>query len=205
MAIKALSGTVVDESGDVIVDYNFPAEQKPVLAGTAKWTDPAGEPINNLRAWKKYIADRVAVDKFVALCGSKAMDALLGNPSAMEKLQYSAGKQIAEEGRIASLAGVSIDEYFGSYKDEDGVRQQLIPDNVFVLVGIGPDVAAELYAPVVDLKAKTGVGKGKAAELFFSKSWEVEDPSGRWIKVESRPLPVLFQAECVIWVEVCDA
>ncbi|OQY20084.1 MAG: hypothetical protein B6I36_02245 [Desulfobacteraceae bacterium 4572_35.1] len=205
MAIKTLSGTVVDESGAVIVDYNFPAEQKPVLAGTAKWTDPASDPIKNIRAWKKYIGDRVGVDKFVAISGSKAMDALLNNEAALEKLKYSAGKQIAEEGRIASLAGVAIDEYFGSYKDENGARQQLIPDNVFALVGIGPDVAAELYAPVVDLQAKTGVGKGKAADLFFAKSWEVQDPSGRWIKVEARPLPVLFQAECVIWVEVCDA
>jgi hypothetical protein len=205
MAIKALSGTVVDESGAVVVDYNFPADQKPVLASTAKWTDAASNPVKNIRAWKKYIGDRVDVDKFVAICGSKAMDALISNPAALELLKYNAGKQLADDGRIAFLAGTAIEEYFGSYKDENGARQQLIPDNVFAIVGIGPNTAAELYAPVADLKAGTGVGKGKAAQVFFSKSWEVEDPSGRWVKVESRPLPVLFQPECVIWAEVCDA
>ncbi len=205
MAIKALSGQVVDESGAVIVDYNFPAAQKPVLAGTAKWTDAASNPVKNIRSWKKYIGDRVGVDKYVAICGSKAMDALIENPAALELLKYNAGKQLADEGRIAFLAGCAIEEYYGTYKDAAGVRQQLIPDNVFAIVGIASDNAAELYAPVVDLKAAGGVGKGKAADLFFSKSWEVEDPSGRWVKVESRPLPVLFQPECVIWIEVCDA
>ena len=202
MAIKAVSGKVVDETGATIVDYNFPAAQKPVLAGAALWTDAASDPVKNIRAWKKYIGDRVGVDRFVAICGAGVMDALINNDNARELLQYAAGKQIAEEGRIAHLAGVDIDEYFGSYKDANGDRQQLMPDNVFCLVGIGPDTAAELYAPVVDLKASGGVGKGKEAQVFFSKSWEVEDPSGRWVKVEARPLPVLFQPECVIWGEV---
>lgn len=202
MAVKCLSGQVVDESGSVIVDYNFPAAQKPVLAGAALWTDAAGDPIKNIRAWKKYIGDRVGVDKFVAICGSGAMDALIANAKVGDKLKYAAGKQIAEEGRVAFLAGVSIDEYFGSYKDAAGDRQQMVPDDVFILVGLGPEVAAELYAPVIDLKAEGGVGSGKEAEIFFSKSWEVEDPSGRWVKAEARPLPVLFQPECVIYAKV---
>ncbi len=202
MALKALSGQVVDEAGAVIVDYNFGAEQKPVLAGNTLWTDPAGDPVKNIRAWKKWIADRAAVDGFVSLCGSGVMDALINNQNARELLQYAAGKQIAEEGRIAHLAGVDIDEYFGTYKDAAGAIQQMIPDNVFALVGLGPETTAELYAPVVDLKAAGGVGKGQKPELFFSKAWETEDPSGRWIKVESRPLPVLLQIECIIWAQV---
>jgi len=202
MAIKALSGQVVDESGAVIVNYNFPAEQKPVLAGPALWTDPDGNPVKNIRAWKKYIGDRVTVDKYVAICGSSAMDAMIENPKTLELLKYNAGKQIADEGRIAFLSGVAIEEYFGTYKDDSGNRQDLVPANVFAIVGISADHAAELYAPVVDLKAPGGVGKSKEAQIFFSKQWEVEDPSGRWVKVESRPLPVLFKPECVIWAEV---
>jgi hypothetical protein len=202
MAIKCISGQVVDESGAVIVDYNFPAGQKPVLAGNAIWTDAASDPIKNIRAWKKYIGDRVSVDRFVAICGSSAMDALIGNVNVGDKLKYAAGKQIAEEGRIAFLAGVQIEEYFGTYKDSSGAIQQMVPDDKFILVGIGADTAAELYAPVVDLEAEGGVGGGKEAEIFFSKSWEEKDPSGRWLKVESRPLPVLFQPECVIYADV---
>lgn len=203
MAIKCLSGQVVDESGAVIVDYNFPAGQKPVLAAGKKWNEGGVDPLVNFRAWKKYIAQRVAVDKFVALCGSDAMDALIGNEAIGDKLKYAAGKQIAEEGRIAFLASVQIDEYFGSYRDKDGNIVDMVPANAFILIGIGPDTAAELYAPTVDLKDDAGVGTGKDPNIFFSKSWEEEDPSGKWVKVESRPLPVLFQPECIIFATVC--
>jgi len=202
MACKALSGQVVDKDGTVLVDYNFPVAQKPVLAGAALWTDVAGSPVKNIRAWKKYIADRVAVSGFVAMCGAGAMDALIENDNARELLKYTAGRQIAEEGRIASLAGAEIEEYFGTYKDDAGVRHDLLPNNVFCLIGLGPDVAAELFAPVVDLDAPGGVGGGQPAEIFFSKQWKKEDPSGIWTKVEARPLPVIFQPECIIWATV---
>jgi hypothetical protein len=203
MAVKCLSGQVVDESGTVIVDYNFPAGQKPVLAAGSKWSEGGTDPLINLRAWKKYIGNRVGVDRFVAICGSDAMDALIGNAAIGDKLKYAAGKQIAEEGRIVFLAGIQIDEYFGTYKDAAGALQDMVPANAFILIGIGPDTAAELYAPVVDLADDAGVGSGKDPNIFFSKAWDEQDPSGKWVKVESRPLPVLFQPECVVYAIVC--
>jgi len=203
MAVKCLSGQVVDEAGAVIVDYNFPAAQKPVLATGLKWNEGGVDPLPNLRAWKKYIGARVVVDKFVAICGSDTMDALIGNEAIGDKLKYAAGKQIAEEGRIAFLAGIQIEEYFGTYRDAAGVIQDMVPANAFILVGVGPDTAAELYAPVVDLDDDAGVGTGKDPNIFFSKSWDEKDPSGKWVKVEGRPLPVLFQPECVIFATVC--
>ncbi len=203
MAVKALSGQVVDKNGTVLVDYNLPAAHKPTLTGTAKWTDAASEPIKNLRAWKKMISQHAGpVSGFAAFCGSGAMDALINNDNARELLQYSAGRQIAEEGRIARLAKVNIDEYDGTYTDDNGTMHDLIPENVFALVGLGPQIAAELFAPVIDLKAPAGVGKGKPADMFFSKMWEDEDPSGKWIKAEARPLPVMFQPLAVIWAVV---
>ena len=204
MAVKCVSGQVVDETGAVIVDYNFQAAQKPVLAAGAKWNEGGTSPIKNIRAWKKWISDRVTVDRFVAICGSQAMDALIDNESVGDKMKWVAGQQIAEEGRIAKLAGVTIEEYFGTYKDAAGVIQQLLPENAFILVGVSGEAAAELYAPVVDLDADGGVGGGKDAEIFFSKSWDEKDPSGKWLKVESRPLPVLFMPESVIYATVCD-
>ncbi len=203
MAVKALSGQVVDKDGTVLVDYNLPAANKPTLTGTALWTDAASDPVKNIRAWKKLIVQKGGpTSGFAAFCGGGAMDALINNANARELLQYAAGKQIAEEGRIARLAGVNIDEYDGTYTDDAGAMHDLIPDGVFALVGIGPQVAAELFAPVVDLDAAAGVGKGKKADVFFSKMWDVKDPSGKWIKVEARPLPVFFQPLCVVWATV---
>jgi major capsid protein E len=202
-AVKALEGVVVDKNGKVLVDYKFPAEMKPVLAGTALWTDPLSTPIKNLRAWKKIISRACGgvVSEFVAYCGSGAMDALIDNPNVLEKLKFVLGQQIAEEGRVARLAKITIEEYDGTFTDDAGTVHDMIPDDVFVLVGIVYDGAAELFAPVIDLDAPAGVGKGKEADMFFSKMWDVKDPSGKWIKIESRPLPVLTRLVAV-WAKV---
>lgn len=204
MAVKALSGQVVDETGAVLVDYGLDNDQKPTLTGTDKWDTTTGDPIADIRSWKKWIADRMnGVDKFVAFTGGSAMSALLSNAKVTALLGYQAGQQIAESGEINRLAGVSdIREYFGTYQTSAGVITQLIAEGVFCLVGLSADHGAELYAPIVDLKAAGGVGNGKPGEVFFSKSWEVEEPSGRWVKAESRPLPVLYRPECVVWATV---
>ncbi len=204
-AVKALEGKVVDKNGKVLVDYKFPASMKPVLAGTALWTHADSDPIANIRSWKRLInkMSGTVVSGFHAFCGEDAMTALINNEKALEKLKYIAGQQIAEEGRIARLGGTEIEEYFGVYTDSSGTFHDMIPSNVFALVGLVPDGAAELYAPVIDLEAPGGVGKGKKADMFFSKMWNSKDPSGKWIKVESRPLPALFRL-VVVWAEVVE-
>ncbi|MDH3975523.1 MAG: major capsid protein [Deltaproteobacteria bacterium] len=201
-AVEAIKGTVVDEEGNVIVSYNFSAEQMPVLAGIELWTDPASNPVKKIRGWKKWISHRVTVDKFIAFCGSGAMDALIDNPKALELLKYNAGKQIAEEGRIASLAAVDIEEYFGTYKNAAEDIIEMIPDDAFILIGLSAKAAAELFAPIADSKAAGGIGNGKPGQVFASKAWDEEDPDGKWIKAESRPLPVLFMPECVVYARV---
>lgn len=202
-AAKALSGQIVDDTGAVLVDYGFVGAQKPTLTTTDKWTDSESKPINKIRAWKKLIVQKVGnVQKFVAFCASDVMDSLLSNPSVSELIKYVNGGKVAEEGRIAMLAGVEIVEILESYTDANGNVQDLIPAGYFALVGVAPGNAAELYAPTVDLTDPSGVGKGQAAAMFFSKSWEEQDPSGRWIKAEARPLPVLFKPECVVYAKV---
>lgn len=57
----AYTGMVSYSEGDVkiSVDYGFTAEQKPVLAGTAKWSDVANStPLTDIQTWYQYQADR---------------------------------------------------------------------------------------------------------------------------------------------------
>ncbi|HNV72460.1 MAG TPA: major capsid protein [Candidatus Ozemobacteraceae bacterium] len=203
MAVRSILGQVIDSEGTVLVDYSFSGAQKPVLTGKQLWTDSESNPLKNIRAWKKLIAKSVGgVDAFIAFCGSAAMDALIDNQKIQNLLQFQAGQQLAEKGRIAFLAETEIEEYFGYYKDSNGDAQDMIPENEFVLVGVSAETLAELYAPVIDFKDPAGVGKGQLASMFFAKSWEEEDPSVRWLKAESRPLPVLFRPECVVRARV---
>lgn len=198
-AISALQGLVVDSDGNTIVDYAFAGAQKPVLAGKNLWTDSESKPITNIRAWKKLISDAIGgVDQFFAFCGSEVMDAMLNNANLRELMQYVVGDQLARDGRIARVAGVEFIEYDFSYLTALGVRTQAMSPKLMILVGVTSDVAAEYYAPPLVLGVEGGVGQGGTASMIYSDSWEEKDPSGRWIRVESRPLPVLFKTEAIV-------
>jgi len=203
MAAKALTGQIIDDTGTVLVDYNFAASQTPVLTGTNLWTDAASDPLKNIRAWKKQIAQAMGnVSNWVAFAGSDAMDALLNNTKVLELIKYTQGGEVANDGRIANLGGVAVFEYFGSYVDAAGNRQDLIPADAFILVGQVDDAFAELFAPVVDFESEFGAGSGKPGEVFFAKSWKTDDPSGRWLKLEARPLPVLMRPDAIVHATV---
>jgi hypothetical protein len=201
-AVSALKGLVVDSDGNTIVDYSLPGAQKPTLAGRDLWTDDESKPINNLRAWKKAIRDGVGnCDSFFAFVGSTVMEALLNNPNMRELLKYTIGDQVAREGRIAHAAGIDFIEYDFSYLNGSGTRTRALGDSYMILVGVNPDMAAEYYAPPAIIGVEGGVGSGGNASMIYSDSWEERDPSGRWIRVESRPLPVLFKTESIIYAK----
>ncbi|BBO80175.1 hypothetical protein DSCO28_07410 [Desulfosarcina ovata subsp. sediminis] len=203
-AVNALKGVIYDSDlSTVLVDYNVDATHTPTLTGADLWTDAASDPIAKIRAWKKLIEDdsAAAIEAWVAFCGSGVMDALLGNTAVRELLKYDKGSQMAENGRIQRLAEVELDEYNGSYVDASETRQRYIGSDEFLLVGICDELAQVPYAPVVDDDAPGGVGnigEGERGVMFFSKSWKEQDPSGRWIKCESRPLPVLKRPGAVV-------
>lgn len=205
-AANVLRGQILDVDGSVLVDYNLDTSHKPVLTGAALWSDAASAPINDIRNWKETIETDGGheITEWQALCGGGVMDAMLKHDGLLELLKYNAGEQIARTGTINRLGGVEVEEYNASFKDGAGARQRFIPDNVFALVGYGPDVFDCPYAPIIDLEATGGIGNvvNGQGELFFSKSWLEEDPSGRWIKQETRPLPVLRRPGAVIWAVV---
>jgi len=201
-AAGCLAGKILDSDGSTLVDWSLPGTHAVTLAAGDKWSAEGGNPINDIRTWKRLIEDDAAnpIISWVAFCGYAAMDALI--PKAKEYLVYLAGKQLAEEGRVAKLAEVDIIEYTGSYLDTSGTRQRYVASDAFMLVGLTAEDFEEYYAPVVDLDAPGGVGSGQKANIFFAKSWRKKDPSGVWVKVEARPLPVIHNASCFVAADV---
>lgn len=204
MAVKALSGTVVDGSGKTLVSFTFPSGHKPTLTTTNKWSDGESKPLENLRDWKKKIAAATggAVDKFYAFCAPDVMDAILEHPALIELLKNQMGQQLAENGRIGRLAGIEIEEVLGTYKDSEGTVTDMIESGYIAIVGVGYGNTAEGFAPVEDFAAADGIGSGQLPDVFFAKSWETEDPSARWIKAEARPLPLVKRPGCIVYAKV---
>ena len=204
-AVGALKGMIYDSDlSTVLVDYNVDGSFHPVLTGSLLWTDPTSNPITNLRAWKRQIEDScgATVLEWVAFLGSQVMDALLEHSGVLAYLITDKGSEIAENGRISKLADVELIECNHGFKDESDVLHRFIDSDSFLLVGVCDDLVEVLVAPVVDDDAPFGVGnvsEKNRPQLFFSKSWKENDPSGRWIKCESRPLPVLRRPGGVIF------
>lgn len=207
-AVNALKGQILDSDlSTVLVDYNVAASHKPVYAGNNLWTNAASDPVNRLRTLKKLIEDDsgAAITGWKGYMGSNVMDALLQHTKVRELLRYGKGVQVAENGKITKLAEVELDEYNGSFLDDNGTRRRFIDENYFMLIGLCSDIVDVPYAPIVDSKAPGGVGNIDAngsGALYFSKAWDEEDPSGRWIKAETRPLPVLQRPGAVVYAKV---
>lgn len=207
-ACNALKGIIYDSDLTTeLVNYNVDATHKPTLTGTDLWTDSASDPIETFRTFRRLINDdsNAAITGFVAFLGYEAMDALLKNPAVLNLLKYAKGQKLAQEEDVARLAKTEINEYDGSFIDDAGARQRYIASDHMLLVGLCDDLVDVPYAPVVDDKAPGGVGNigaNGAGVMFFSKSWTKEDPSGRWIKAEARPLPVLQRPGAVVYAKV---
>lgn len=203
-AANALKGKIYDSDlSTVLVDYNMAVDHKPVLTSTDLWTHADSDPIAKIREWKQKIEDDCAanITGFAAFMGKDVMTALLKNSTVLNLLKYDKGRKMAEEADLARLAGVSMEEYGGSFIDDGGTRRRYINDDEFLLVGECDDLVDMPFAPVVDDDAPGGVGNvdaGGNGVLFFAKSWKKQDPSGRWIKGECRPLPVLQRPDAVI-------
>ena len=207
-AAGALKGYIYDSDlTTVLVDYGLSASHRVTLTGDDLFSSPNSNPIARFRAWKKLIEhdSGAVITGWLAYLGSGVMDALIAHEVVKDWLKTDRGAQIAEHGQITRLAGVDLDEYNASFVDDDGVRRQFIEEDEIVLVGLCEDLTDTPFAPVVDDEAPNGVGNitfnqagNPVPVLFFSKSWPEKDPSGRWVKVESRPLPVLQRPGAVI-------
>jgi hypothetical protein len=138
------------------------------------------------------------------------MDALINNANLRDLVKAQGGLEMIRKSGIFYLDGITIEEYNGSFVDDNGTRQRFIEPNAFALVGEGFDVFDCPFAPVIDFDSPNHVGSSNSPsmdkQLFFSKSWVEKDPSTRWIKGESRPLPVLQRPDAVVYAKpVADA
>ena len=207
MASQALFTGAVIVQGDGVdtsIDFQMSGTHKITLTGTDLWNDTTNsDPGADIRSWAELNAKDSGVVSGIAVGGTDAMAAFINHPKVTDKLD---NKNI-EQGKIDPKLlpdgvtfvgtyrdiGVNVDlfTYQSWYVDDDGNTQPFVPANKFLL-GSTAAKNKRLYGMIQDLKA------GNFAVRRFPKSWEKDDPSVRYILVQSAPLPALLQPDAFV-------
>lgn len=208
MAAQALDGgviNVVGEGVDAEIDFRMPANHIVNLSGADLWDD-AGDPTADLREWRRRTSQRSGLAANRAVIGADVEDALLNNEKFQSQLDVRRFNQVGEV-RMQEMAdmgarlvavlsgGFEIWAYDEWYVDpETGDEEPMVPrDKVFV--GSTQARATRHYGAIRDVRAMASVPR-------FPKSWITEDPSERWLMLQSAPLVCMHQSGAFLTASV---
>ena len=198
-AIFTGSVTVKGDGVDTVVDFDFDPTHLITLTGGDLWTATTSNPFKNLRDWKRLIAKDAGVTATDVVMGSDAYEAFISNEDVQKKLDTrritlgsinpaEMGMGVTFVGDIEGLAVWTYDEW---YINDQGNEVPVVPvDKVAV---IARDARKTVHYGVIQ-----DVSAGQFATRSFAKSWTQDDPSARFLMVQSAPLPVVEQVNGIV-------
>lgn len=201
MAAQALTtGTVsiVGDGIDEVVDFGMDSDHLVTLTGTALWSNSASDPRANLKTWRTLMQKDSGISPNIMIGDITAIDAYVNHPKVKDTLD----SRRIDMGMINPTIlpggvtyygfdrelGLDIYSYVEWYFDEEtGEDVSLMPAGKIIL---GSDKAQTVLAHgmIKDLKALY-------ATKYFTKSWEEEDPSVRYLLTQSAPLTIPTQID----------
>jgi len=198
MAAKVLTTGKVTISGDQYQtrEVDFKRLASHTFTASTLWSVSTANPLDDLQTWRDLIladSGSVAVDVVMEVGAWKAFRSNANVVKRLE-LQRRLGElpslnQNAISGvggaLMGQVDGFNIWAYAGSYKDDSGAVQKMLPNGTVLMVGELGGVRA--FGAIQDEEA------GIQAIPYFSKSWVQPDPSRRFIMTQSAPLLVPYR------------
>ena len=188
----------------------FPIQATHQITGmTNLWSSALGTPLADVRTWRRLIIKDCGLTPDILLGGSAAIDAFLANPQianstgGISQIKIDRG-QITPQNMPGGvtywgfLPDISCDLY--SYDEfywdpVNLVDVPIVPANK-ILLGCTGARMDRLYGVIQDLTALYAVDR-------FPKSWLENDPSIRWMMLQSAPLLVPHQVDSFVTATVC--
>ncbi len=204
MAAEALTlgqVTVKGDGVDTVVNFDFDATHTPTLTGADLWTASTSDPLGDFTDWVSLIGKDSGLTATDAILGAGAAAALLNNVNFKSQLDIrnleigainprDLGEGVRYLGRITAI-GLDLWTYDEWYVNDAGNTVPMIPTNRVVV--LSRNMRADVhYGVIQDLDA------GNFAARAFVKSWTEEDPSARFLLVQSAPLPVPHQINAIV-------
>ncbi|KEZ65458.1 capsid protein, partial [Pseudomonas syringae pv. syringae FF5] len=210
MCAQALTTGKVRVLGDGVddtIDFLMANDHK-ITLGTGQWGSDDSDPIGNLRAWKRKIAKDSGRTANTAALSGEALDAFQSNLTVIKQLntrRVDMGLIKPEElpDGVTYLGylndpGVDLYGYDEWYLDDEGDEQPMIPAGGLIL-GATSTRNAMLYGAIQDLEA---IESGLVEAARFPKSWTTQEPSARWLKLQSAALAGLLEPDAFIYAKV---
>ena len=196
---------VKGEDVDDIIDFGFAPEQLPVLTNTAKWSDTTNStPLDDLQKWHEETRKRSGLVPSMVLADSAAIRFLLknknviGNTGLLSSFRVTLGQIDPQKMNAQGVKywgylqdpGIDLWSYDAYYEDPvSGLTVPYINPGTVLMIGEGARLTRH-YGAIEDLGATAQVSR-------FAKSWVTDDPSARWVMVQSAPLCVPHQIDAI--------
>ena len=205
MAAQALTTGRIHVQGegvDKIIDFHMRPDHKEVLPANAKWTEEKSDPMRDLRRWQEKVVQDSGLVPRIAVLGKDVLNALLDHKKfqkMMDNNRINMGaiepKNLANGAKYWGLIDdIEVYSYNEWYLDEAGNECPMIPSNMLIL-GANNARTARHYGAIQDLDAT-------AAVRYFPKSWTQEDPSVRFVMLQSAPLVIPHQIDAFMSIQV---
>jgi len=205
-ALNAGTVTVSGEGQGFVVDFLMANGHKITLTGANLWNDSDSDPLKNLRTWRRLIIQDSGINPDVVVMAANVVDVFLEH----SKIQATLDNRRIDRGFINPQAlpnGVTYLGYvpeigcdFYAYDEwyidpADDTEKAMVPDNK-VWMGSTRAQNTRHYGLIQDLEL------GDFAVSRFPKSWVVEDPSVRWLMLQSAPLMGLHHSDAFVSAKV---
>ena len=194
-----------DKYPTVVVDFGR-APGNTVVASPL-WSDPNSKPLTDLGAWSMaslqsqgiMLSDvLMTTDSWATFRANTSVNSWLTSSRAITTPPSLAANQMIQEGGVymGTIDVFNIWVYAGWYVDPaDGVEKPIIPNGTVILTS--PQLqGVRAYGAIRDEEA------GLQALPYFAKSWVEQDPSVRFLMLQSAPLVVPYRPNASVKARV---
>lgn len=212
MAAEILRTGKVVVSGDgypaQTVDFGRDSELTKALSGSATWESSGVNPLDNLEDWAIAIQDKSGVVAKTVVMDPKAWKVFRSNETVQKYLDIRRGtsnslnidpsvrSEDVKARYVGAIGDFDIYVYNDTYINDNGETAKLLPDKTVLLGSKDGLEGTRCYGAIHDEKANW------TATRYFTKSWLEEDPSVRWLLLQSAPLVVPYRPNASMCVTI---
>jgi Phage major capsid protein E len=195
MAAEALRTGAVTITGDQYptqnVSFSRSAGNTVVLAGAARWNQAGVNPLDSLQDWSQIVLQKVGAMPMDVTMTVDAWKVFRENSFVKQRLEkFNGASPIVQDAQVVeggvfmgNIDGYNIFVYSGWYLDDTNTEQPILPSGTVLMCGAQLQ-GVRAFGAIRDEQA------GFQALPYYPKSWLEEDPSVRYLLMQSAPLIV---------------